>query len=176
MKRLIFILLIAPSFAFGQLSKQDSVWLPLKFMIGNWTGTSDGQPGKGTYERSYQIVLNKKFIEIKNKSTYPPSPENPKGEVPEDRGFISFDKSRKTFVMRQFHIEGFVNEYKIESISRDGKTIVFISESIENIPAGFRAKETYQIISENEFTETFELAEPGKDFELYSKAILKRVN
>ncbi|HKZ36563.1 MAG TPA: hypothetical protein VJ184_02855 [Chryseolinea sp.] len=46
------------------------------------------------------------------------------------------------------------------------KTIVFISESIENIPPGFRAKETYQILNENEFTETFELAEPGKDFEI----------
>jgi len=95
--------------------------------------------------------------------------------VHEDRGFISYDKSRKTFVLRQFHSEGFVNQFKIESISPDGKTIVFISESIENIPAGFRAKETCQIISENEFIETFELAEPGKDFELYSKAVLKRV-
>ena len=72
----------------------------------------------------------------------------------------------ETFVLRQFHIEGFVNQYRIESISLDKKTIVFISESIENIPPGFRAKETYQILNENEFTETFELAEPGKDFEI----------
>ena len=156
------------------MSKQDSVWLPLKFMIGTWTGTSEGQPGKGKYERSYAFALNKKFIEVKNKSTYAPSKENPKGEVHEDHGFISYDRVRKTFVLRQFHIEGFVNQYKIESISPDGKTVVFISESIENIPAGFRAKETYRIISQNEFNETFELAEPGKDFELYSKAVLHR--
>jgi hypothetical protein len=77
-------------------------------------------------------------------------------------------------VLRQFHIEGFVNQYKIESVSPDQKTIVFISEAIENIPQGFKAKETYQIINDNEFTETFELAEPGKDFELYSRATLKR--
>jgi hypothetical protein len=175
MKNFLFVLCFIPVISNAQLSKQDSVWLPLKFMIGTWTGASEGKPGKGTHERSYQLVLNKKFIEIKNKSTYPPSTDNPKGEVHEDRGFISYDKSRKTFVIRQFHIEGFVNQYKIESISPDRKTIVFISESIENIPAGFRAKETYQIMNENEFTETFELAEPGKDFELYSKAVLKRV-
>jgi hypothetical protein len=174
MKRFIGLLLFLPILSMAQ-TRQDSVWLPLKFMIGNWTGTSEGQPGKGTYERSYQLVLNKKFIEIKNKSTYPPSKDNPKGEVHEDHGFISYDKGRKTFVMRQFHMEGFVNEYKIESISPDGKTIVFISESIENIPTGFRAKETYEVIGENKFTETFELAEPGKDFELYSKAVLKRI-
>jgi THAP4-like, heme-binding beta-barrel domain len=168
--------MLLPACTYGQLSKQDSVWLPLKPLIGKWTGESDGQPGKGKYERSYGLVLNKKFIEVKNKSTYPPSANNPKGEVHEDHGFISYDRSRKTFVLRQFHIEGFVNQYKMESISPDQKTIVFVSESIENIPAGFRAKETYHIISNDEFTETFELAEPGKEFEIYSRALLKRVS
>lgn len=174
MKTVAALLILSPVLGFGQMTKQDSVWLPFKNMIGKWSGTSEGQPGKGTYERSYEIVLNKKFIEVKNKSTYPPSTSNPKGEVHEDKGFISYDKARRTFVLRQFHVEGFVNQYKIESISTDGKTIAFISEAIENIPAGFRARETYHIISNDEFTETFELAEPGKEFELYSKAILKR--
>jgi len=175
MKAIVVLLIISPLLSFGQMTRQDSVWLPFKNMIGKWSGTSEGQPGKGMYERSYEIVLNKKFIEVKNKSSYPPSASNPKGEVHEDRGFISYDKARKTFVLRQFHIEGFVNQFKIESISPDGKTIVFISESIENIPAGYRAKESYQIVNENEFIETFELAEPGKEFELYAKAVLKRV-
>lgn len=175
MKHLAFLLLLVPALAFGQLSKQDSVWLPFKPMMGTWTGTSEGQPGKGIYERSYSQVLNKKFIEVRNKSTYAPSANNPKGEVHEDHGFISYDKSRKTFVLRQFHIEGFVNQYVLESRSTDGKTLVFVSESIENIPKGYRARETYQIVNENEFTETFELAEPGKEFQLYSKAVLRRL-
>jgi hypothetical protein len=173
--RTVILLLLIPFAANAQLSKQDSIWLPMRNMVGTWKGASEGQPGKGTYERSYEVVLNKKFIEVKNKSTYPPSKDNPKGEVHEDHGFISYDRGRKTFVLRQFHIEGFVNQYKIESISPDGKSIVFISESIENIPAGYRAKETYQFVSKDEFNEIFELAEPGKDFEVYSKAVLKRV-
>ncbi|PZR19710.1 MAG: hypothetical protein DI539_13150 [Flavobacterium psychrophilum] len=138
-------------------------------------GESDGQPGKGKYQRNYEIVLNKKFIEVKNKSTYPPSSHNPKGEVHEDHGFISYDKARKTFVFRQFHIECFVNQYKMESISPDKRTIIFVSESIENIPEGYCAKETYRIVSDNKITETFELAEPGKNFEVYSKATLRRL-
>lgn len=174
MKIIVFLFLITPTLAFGQLSKQDSVWLPLSFMIGTWTGTSEGQPGSGKYERSYQFALNKKFIEVRNKSSYPPSKSHPDGEVHEDRGFISYDRGRKTFVLRQFHVEGFVNQFKTESISPDGKTIVFITESIENIPTGYRARETYKIVNQNEFTETFELSEPGKEFEVYSKAILKR--
>ena len=175
MTRLLLLLILVPIVSFGQLSKQDSVWLPLKSFIGSWTGESEGQPGKGRYERSYQFILNKKFIEVRNKSTYPSSTDNPTGEVHEDIGYISYDRDRKKFVLRQFHIEGFVNQFKLESISPGGKSIIFVSESIENIPTGYRAKESYQLTGENEFREVFELAEPGKEFELYSKAVLKRV-
>jgi hypothetical protein len=55
------------------------------------------------------------------------------------------------------------------------KNFIFVSESIENIPSGWRAKESYQVISPDEFIETFELAEPGKDFEVYTSCHLKRV-
>ena len=77
-------------------------------------------------------------------------------------------------MLRQFHIEGFVNQFKLDSISPDRKTIAFITESIENIPKGFRAKETYRVISDNEMEEIFELAEPNKDFTLYTKVNLVR--
>jgi hypothetical protein len=174
MKTLIILLLLISNVSVAQLTKRDSLWLPFQFFIGEWTGTSEGQPGNGTYERSYSFILDKRFIEIRNKSTYPPSSSHPKGEVHEDIGYISYDRIRKTFVLRQFHIEGFVNQFKIESISPDGKSIVFLSESIENIPAGWQAKETYQIADRKHFTEIFELAEPGKSFELYSKAALTK--
>ncbi len=48
------------------------------------------------------------------------------------------------------------------------------SESIENIPAGFRAREAYRILGPNEFIERFEMAEPNKAFEVYSEARFKR--
>ena len=82
--------------------------------------------------------------------------------------------ARKLFVFRQFHTEGFVNTY-VPAADSDDKTLVFVSEAIENIPAGYCARETYTILSPDEFTECFEIAEPGKDFELYSEARLKRV-
>ena len=88
---------------------------------------------------------------------------------------MSYDKVRKTFVLRQFHVEGFVNQYKLDSISPDGKTIVFVSEALENIPTGWRAKETYQLTAANEFMETFELAPPNGKYSVYTKAVLKRI-
>ena len=163
-----------PTLVSAQTSRQDSIWQPLKLFLGSWKGKGGGEPGQGNYERTYQFVLNKKFIAIKNKSSYPPSDKHPQGEIHEDVGYFSYDKSRRTFVLRQFHIEGLVNQYRMDSISADGKRIVFISESIENIPAGWRAKETYDIINDNQIQETFELAEPKKEFQVYSKVLLKR--
>ena len=175
MRKLLFLLLLTPVIINAQLSKKDSLWLPVSFFVGEWTGDGKGEPGNGKYERSYQWTMNKKFIEVKNKSTYPPSEANKnKGEIHEDAGFLSYDGIRKVFMLRQFHIEGFVNQYKLESVSPDKKTIVFISESIENIPQGFRARETYKVVNENEFIETFEIAEPGKDFMIYTKVRFKR--
>ena len=175
MKYIIALLVIAPQLSFAQLTKQDSVWLPFKHFIGTWTGTGEGVDGKGTYERSYQFVLNKKYIELKNKTVYPPTKESPKGYIHEDIGYISYDKMRKTFVFRQFHAEGFVNQYIIESISPDGKKIVFVTESIENIPKGWRCRETYILKEANEVSEVFDMAEPGKEFEPYTKASFKKL-
>ena len=174
MIRMLFSLLFIPSILFAQNTKRDSVWLPLKPFVGNWKGEGGGEPGKGKYERSYQFILNKRFIEIRNKSTYQPTTQYPDGEVHEDIGYFSYDNARKTFILRQFHTEGFVNQFGLDSISPDKKTFVFITESIENIPAGYRAKETYHIISDDEIEETFEIAEPDKDFAVYSKVKLVR--
>jgi hypothetical protein len=169
-----FLIVLLAASAAAQAAQKPDIWEPLKFFLGAWEGTSKGQPGQGTCEREYQFALNGKFLQVKNKSIYSAQEKNPKGEVHEDLGFFSYDRSRKNFVLRQFHVESFVNQYLLESKSEDGKTLIFVTESIENIPAGFKAKETYRILNDNEFTETFEIAEPGKTFEVYSEAKFKR--
>lgn len=174
MKTFLLLIFCVPLLTVGQHTRKDSVWLPLKSFIGQWAGEGGGEPGKGLYERTYQFILNKNFIEIKNKSTYAPTDKNPAGEVHEDIGYFSYDKTSKKFKLRQFHIEGFINEFVLDSISADKKTMVFLSAAIENIPKGFRARETYLLKSENEIEEIFELAGPDKDFKVYSKVKLVR--
>jgi hypothetical protein len=147
-------------------------WEPIRFLLGSWDGEVSGQPGTGKSQREYKLALNNRFIEVRNKSTYPAQPKNPKGEVHEDWGMISFDRSRKKFVLRQFHVEGFVNQFT--STVGPEKSLRFDSEAIENIPAGYRARETYTVVGPDEFVERFELAEPGKEFEVYSETRFKR--
>jgi hypothetical protein len=160
---------------FGQQPLSDSNLLArLRFFVGSWRGDQSGQPGDGTSERTYEFVLNDRFLQVKNTSTYPPQVKNKKGEVHHDFGMIGYDRARTKFVFRQFHQEGFVNTY-VEEESGDVKKLVFTSEGIENFAAGGRARETYLILNNDEFIERFELAEPGKDFALYSEAHLKRL-
>ena len=172
-RKILAVLLLLPSFVIAQTAKQD-VWEPFKYFVGKWEGTGKGQPGVSKMQREYKLVLNGKFLHVQNRSVYEPQAKNPKGEVHEDWGLFSFDQSRKQFVLRQFHVEGFVSQYLLTSSSADGKTFVFTTESIENIPAGWRARETYRILSADEFVEVFELAAPGKDFELYSESRHRR--
>ena len=170
----VLVLCLLPVLMTGQTKPATNVWTPLRFFIGEWEGTGEGKPGVSKTRREYRFVLNNKFIEVRNRSEYDPQPKNPKGEIHEDWGMISFDRGRKQFILRQFHVEGFVNQFVTTSVSEDGKTIIFTSETIENIPAGWRARETYKLIGADEFVEVFELAEPGKDFEKYSENRYRR--
>ncbi len=143
-------------------------------MVGEWQGESQGQPGTGTVKRSYDFVLGDKFLHERNVSSYPPQPKNEKGEIHHHWSLFSYDKARRSLVLRQFHQEGFVNQYVMAPASAAG-TVVFESEALENVPAGWKARETYQVVSADEFVEIFELASGAGAYEVYSTARLKRV-
>src|SRR5829696_4284862 len=129
---------------------------PILRLLGTWEGTSQGEPGAGQVRRVYTAILGGRFVRGESRSTYPPQAKNPKGEVHEDISIFSFDRARGSLVLRQFHVEGFVNQYLQDTSAPDG-TVVFTSESIENIPPGWRARETYRFSGADAFEEVFEL-------------------
>jgi hypothetical protein len=172
----IVSLLFSAAIASGADSRPTDavVWGPLRIFLGSWEGDVQGEPGSGKAERTYTLVLRNSFIQIQNKSIYPPQEKNPKGETHEDIGFFSVDRRQKKFVLRQFHIEGFVNQFAQESVDEKQRTLVFVSTAIENIARGWRARETYRFLSRDEFIETFALAAPGKEFATYSETHFRR--
>ena len=149
------------------LQQQADPFQPVRFMIGSWKGTAEGQSGTGAVERTYTMVLTGRYIQETNVSVYPK-------ERHEHISFISYDSNRKLLVLRQFHQEGFVNRYVLKPELSSERKIVFESESFENFDNSWKARETYEILSPNEFVEIFELAPPGKPYELYSKNHFKR--
>jgi hypothetical protein len=153
---------------------QADPWEPIRFLQGTWQGAAEGEPGKGTVERSYTFVLKDRFIQERNISTYPPQSANPAGEVHEHWSFFSHDRKRDALVLRQFHQEGFVNQFVMTKSASTAKRLIFDSESLENLGT-WRARETYDLISKDEFIETFEMGAPGKPLHVYSKTHFKRV-
>src|SRR5689334_14492888 len=77
---------------------------PVRFMVGDWTGEAQSEPGKGSVERQYALILGDRFIEERNTSTYESRDGKPP-EVHEHRSIFSYDRTRKTLMLRQFHEE-----------------------------------------------------------------------
>jgi hypothetical protein len=173
-KILLLILVLLPGLIIPQADKKKDIWEPFQFFIGEWEGKGEGKSGISKVEKNFQFIMNGKYLYLKTKAVFEPQENNPKGEVHEDWGFFSYDLSRKKFVFRQFHIEGFINQYVLESISDDGKTLVFDSEEFENAPPDWRARITYEIVDDDNLVESFDLATPGKDLQCYIRNFLMR--
>ena len=124
---------------------------------------------------TFQFILREKFLQSKNETRFDPQEKNPKGETHEDFGVFSYDRARECYVYRQFHVEGFVNQYICKKVLDEGKTFIFVSERLENLSPEMRARLTYKILNPNEFQMTFDIAMPGADYECYSTGVMKRV-
>ena len=150
------------------------LWEKFRFFLGQWQGAGTGKPGLSQVERQYRLVLDEKFIQLVDRSVYEPQERNPEGEIHEEIGYISYDKSRQRYILREFHVEGYVNQYVAGDWDPQGKKIVFATEAIENIPPGWQARTTYEILGENKFRETFELAGPDQAWRCYITNDLER--
>jgi len=157
----------------AQEAKPDP-WAPVRVLTGTWDGTSEGESGTGTVRRTYEFILKDRYLHEKNVSTYPPQEANKPGEVHEHWGFFSYDRKRSNLVFRQFHQEGFVNQYVLNTGLSTPQKLVFDSEGFENFDNTWTARETYEIVSNDEFIETFELGAPGAELQVYSRNHFKR--
>ena len=174
MKRMILILLCLPCFLFAQEDKEKDIWKPLRYFIGTWMGESTGKAGEGKGTSTFEFVMKDAYVFCKNSMKFEPKENNPQGEVHEDWAIFSYDTGRKQLIIRQFNVERFVNTFVLDSLSSDNKILVFITESSENAPPGLTARMTYQVKSENEFVETFDLGFPGREFSCWMTNTWKR--
>ncbi len=144
-------------------------------LIGHWEGNGEGfSSNKSKIQSEFNWIMNKQFIEVKNHSEFDPTEAKPESEVHKDWGIISFDKARKKIVFRQFHIEGFVNQYILNDTLSSEKSFVFESEIIENFVPGGKARFTIQIHSNSEIETLFDVGFPGKEMACFGRNLLKK--
>lgn len=164
MLRSIFLFILIPPLLFSQEKTYQNVWKPLQYFVGEWEGHSTCKSGEGNGERVYKFIMNDTYLYYHNTMKFEPQEKNPKGEVHEDRTYYSYDTNRKVIACRQFNSEGFINQFVLDSLLSDQKTLIFITENSENAPPGLRVRLIYEIKNKNEFVETFELGFAGKAF------------
>ncbi|MDE1206146.1 hypothetical protein [Tenacibaculum larymnensis] len=168
------LLILGLILTFGTSFAQTNPFEKIDFIIGDWTGTGTGFGNdKSKIESSFHLVMNGNYIEVINESNFEPTEKKPKGEHHLDKGFISYDKSRKTIVFRQFNNEGYYNQYFLNNDDSDENTLVFETEHIENFVPNGKAKWTVKKISENEIETVFDVSF-GKDYKCFGINKLKR--
>jgi hypothetical protein len=141
----------------------------LRWLIGEWRGVGEGDPGTSGSERHVDSFLDGQFIRATGRSVYPKQDKNPKGEIHEELDVWSFDRARSVIVLRQFDTLGFVGTYVLDKASSTADRWVLTAESLENVPKGWKARYTITRKSSDEYHEQLELDPDGKGFKPYVK-------
>jgi hypothetical protein len=138
----------------------------ISWLVGDWTGIGQGQPGTSASSRHNEPIHNAHFIRVEGRSVYPRQEGNPSGEVHTSTDIWSFDRRRNLLVMRQFDSLGFVSTYVQDREASTNGRLVLVSEHLENVPAGWRARYTYEHTGADDYHELFEL-DSGSGYERY---------
>jgi hypothetical protein len=169
---LIVLFALAPGGASAAPARADPL-AAIAWLAGNWTGVGEGQPGRSASFRRAESIHNGRFIRVEARSEYPPQGENPTGEVHTSTDVWSYDRRRNLLVMRQFDSLGFVLTYvQDRAASTDGR-LVLVSEQLENVPARWRTRYTYEHESADAYHELFEL-DSGHGYQRYVSSRFRR--
>ncbi len=138
-------------------------WAPLRLLPGTWEGAIDGRYGQGVGRRRYEFILDELYLVARHTSVRLPQEKSPRGDHHRELAVYSLDRERGIIVLREFHVEGFVIRFACES---ETMRFVCTSERVEN-GTGMQARLTVELADRYRFEETFELASPGEELEVY---------
>lgn len=127
------------------------------FLIGDWVGEGNGQPGQGTGYFSIKPDLEGKVLVRKNHSEYPATQQKA-ASTHDDLMIIYADKPGDISQAIYMDTEDHTIHYAV-SFSTDQKTIIFTSPVTAGMP-GFRL--SYTQINPSSLILKFEIAPPDK--------------
>jgi hypothetical protein len=182
----MLVLLIAAGFAFaGQKDKAPPTYdipLParpdfsvLDWLVGEWVGhTVDASTGKetpGDVHLTISYTLDKRFLLVHEDISLPAGKTAPAlHEV--STGFLSADRVGTGFVLRVFSSTGFISEYHVTA---GGDRVTFDPQGGPDPPPGFLFRRLILRLGPGSFSETVEVAPPGRAFFPYYAARLGQV-
>jgi len=146
-------------------------WASFEYLIGDWVGEGEGQPGQGTGGFTFLPDLQDHILVRKSFAAYPATKDRPAFRHDD---LIVVYKDSESLPPRAvyFDSEGHVIHYSV-TVSADHKTVEFVSDTLPSSP---RYRLTYFMTGGDALTLKFEIAPPGKpdSFSTYIEAKAKR--
>ena len=163
------ILLVSGQLLFGQQIKNS--WEKWNYLIGEWVGEHNGQPGQGEGKFSFQTDLDGKILVRKSHTVFPATTNS--AEIIHDDILIIYqggsDGSQEAIY---FDNEGHTIKYKV---SFTDKSIVLTSDIAANAT---RFRFTYTAIDTKSVNASFEMAssQAPDDFRMYLEGKAYKLN
>jgi hypothetical protein len=154
------ILLVSGQLLSGQQS--NSTWEKWNYLIGEWAGEGNGQPGKGEGNFSFQTDLDGNILVRKNHTVFPQT-SNSKAVVHDDLLIVYQGANGSPQEAIYFDNEGNTIKYKV---SFTANSVVLTSDIEKNAP---RFRLSYVTTDSKTVTVNFEMASPQtpEEFRMY---------
>ena len=165
-KLLLTILLFGClTICFGQ---QNPAWSKWSWLIGEWQGEGNGQPGQGGGTFSFAFDLDQNVLVRKSHSEYPATASKPLVKH-DDLMIVSLDSEGNLTQAVYFDNERHTINY---SVTYSDQSIILTSAKIANVPV-FRL--TYTLLNDGMVNTKFELSQDGTIFMTYIEGKSKKV-
>lgn len=142
---------------------QPDPWEPLRLLEGTWDAAIEGRLGQGVGRRSYEFIMDGLYLVSRHASIRLPQEKSPAGDHHRELAVYSYDRERGKIILREFIVEGYVIRSVCET---EPKRFVCTAEEIES-GSGIQSRLTIEISDPYRFEETFELAWPGDQLQVY---------
>ena len=154
------IMLFSSQLLFAQQSNNQ--WEKWNFLIGEWVGEGNGQPGQGEGKFSFQADLDGNILVRKNRTEFPET-TNSKAIVHEDLLIVYPGNAGSPQEAIYFDNEGHTIKYKVNFSEN---TVALTSDLVANTP---RFRLSYVMIDSKTVKTDFEMASPQKleEFKMY---------
>jgi hypothetical protein len=146
-------------------------WADYRFLLGEWVGEGEGEPGKSSAQFTFLTELDEKVLVRKHRAEIPAAGGRP-AAIHEDLLIVYRGTDGKRTKAIYFDNEDHVIQYSV-TLSDDKKSLVFVSDPDPSAP---RFRLTYTKDKDESLKIKFEFAPPGKpdEFKTYVEGTARK--
>jgi hypothetical protein len=163
-KTLFVALMLIPFLSLHAQPEPTDGWKDLDFLLGEWTWSGGGQPGKAKGVSTFRPELEGTVLVRTNHLDYVATKERA-AFTHDDLLYVYHHPQDKSLRAIYFDGEGHVILYRL-TVAADKNSVEFLSDAA---PDGTKCRMTYRKAGADSVSEKFEIAPPGKanDFTAY---------